>query len=92
MVNRNKRSPLILLAHVNDPCVTPNSLPNIISLLLKYSPKVNYKSLDDVTPLGAAIALGSMPSVQTLIDAGADPSSAESGMNIIAELMHQSSY
>jgi ankyrin repeat protein len=92
MVNRDGRSPLTLLAHVDDPCVTPNSLPNIVGLLLKYSPKVNHKSLDDVTPLGAAIASGSMPSVQALIDAGADPSSAESGVNIIAELMHQSSY
>ncbi|MCJ1351739.1 MAG: hypothetical protein MMC33_001723 [Icmadophila ericetorum] len=92
VVNRDERSPLTLLAHINDPCVTPNSLPNIVSLLLKYNCKVNHKSLDDVTPLGAAIASGSLPSVQGLIDAGADPSCAESGVNIIAKLMHQSSY
>jgi len=80
------------LAHVDDPCVTPNSLPNIVSLLLKYSSKVNHRSLDNITPLGAAIASESMPSVWALFDAGADPSCAESGVNIIAELMHKSSY
>jgi len=92
MVNRDGRSPLSLLAHVDDPCVTPNSLLTIVGLLLKYGSKVNRKSLDERTPLGAAIAAGSMPSILALIDAGADPSCAESGMNIIAGLMHQSSY
>jgi ankyrin repeat protein len=83
---------LTLLAQVYDPCVTPNSLPNLVGLLLKYNAKVNHESLDDITPLRAAIASGSTTSILALIDAGADPSCAESGVNIIAELMHQSSY
>jgi ankyrin repeat protein len=92
MVNSDGRSPLTLLAHVNDPCATPNSLSNIVGLLLKYSVEVNHKNLDNVTPLGVAIASGSMPSVRALIDAGADPSCAESGVNIIVELIHQKAY
>ncbi len=73
LVNRDGRSQLTLLAHVDDPCVTPNSLLNIVGLLLKYNSEINHKSLDEVTPLGAAVHSQSMPCVQMLIDAGADP-------------------
>jgi ankyrin repeat protein len=98
-VNRNARSPLTLLAHTDDPCVTPNSLPNIVGLLLNYGAKVNQKSSDDVTPWEqpslqdlCLACRRSMPSVQALVDTGADPSCAEAGVNIVAELMHKSSY
>jgi len=91
-VNRDGRSPLTLLAHVRDPCATPNSQLIIVGLLLKHRANVNYKSLDDVTPLGAAIASDSMPTVQVLLDAGADPSCAESGLNILALLIYHGSY
>ena len=90
LVNRDGRSPLTLLGNDKDPSVAPNSLPTIIDLLIEYGANVNQRSSDDVTPLGAAVASDCMSSVHALIKAGADPGTFESGLNVIAQLMHQS--
>ncbi|ORY07687.1 hypothetical protein BCR34DRAFT_666300 [Clohesyomyces aquaticus] len=91
-VNRDERSPIMLLAPVLDPCVTPNSLLNLTQVLLSYGACVNCRSLDGITPLGAAIAAESMPCIKALINAGADLSVDEQGLNLLARLIYQCRY
>ncbi|KAF2633096.1 kinase-like protein [Macroventuria anomochaeta] len=88
-VNRDGRLPILLLPHILDPCVTPNSLLNLTQLLLSYGACVNYRSLDGITPLGAAIASESMPCIKALIKAGADLSVDEQGLNLLARLIYE---
>jgi len=91
-VNRDGRTPLMLLAHSSDPAVPADSSLKITELLLRYGATVNCRSFDDITPLGAAISSESMPCIKALIDAGANLGVSEHGLNILARLIHQNNY
>lgn len=92
LVNRDGVSALMLLPHSGDPHVTHDSLLNLIRSLLSANATINLQSASGMSPLGAAIAADSMDCVQTIFDAKADLTITESGLNVVANLIHQNGY
>ncbi len=90
VVNKDGRSALTLLP--DNPSMGLDSILRIVSLLLKHGANVNHKSLDEMTPLGAAVAVDHLPTIRLLIRAGADLSCASHGVNIVTQLMYNRSY
>lgn len=91
-INRDGVSALMLLPHSSDPHVTPGSLLGLVRSLLSAGANINLQSPDGMSALGAAAAADSMDCVQALVNAEADLSLTQRGLNIVAGLVHQNGY